>query len=101
MALGFMPAPCPRHATWPKNRAAFWLAKITDNKTRDRRVNRALRARGWTVARVWEHELRRKDEARLVRRLRLQMTDEFKCRVESSERRMAQGQRPRARSVPE
>ena len=31
---------------------------------------------------------------------RLQMTDEFKGRIESSERQMAEGQRPRTRSVP-
>jgi DNA mismatch endonuclease (patch repair protein) len=61
---------CPKHATWPKTRAAFWLAKITGNKARDRRVNRALRAKGWKVIRIWEHELRRKNEARLLFRLR-------------------------------
>jgi DNA mismatch endonuclease (patch repair protein) len=60
---------CPKHGTKPKTRAAFWLAKITGNKARDRRVNRLLRAKGWTVLRIWEHELRRKDEARLLRRL--------------------------------
>jgi G:T-mismatch repair DNA endonuclease (very short patch repair protein) len=27
-------------------------------------------ALGWTVVRVWEHELRKRDEAKLVRRLR-------------------------------
>jgi hypothetical protein len=32
---------------------------------------------------------------------RLEMTDEFKGRIESSERQMAEGQRPRTRSVPE
>jgi len=62
---------CPKHATWPKNRAAFWLAKITGNKARDRRVNRLLRAKGWKVVRIWEHELRRKNETRLLRRLTL------------------------------
>jgi len=31
----------------------------------------------------------------------LPMTDEFKGRIESSERQMAEGQRPRTRSVPE
>jgi DNA mismatch endonuclease (patch repair protein) len=62
---------CPKHATWPKTRAAFWLEKITGNKARDCRVNRALRKRGWTVVRVWEHELKRKDETKLGRRLRL------------------------------
>jgi DNA mismatch endonuclease (patch repair protein) len=40
---------CPKHATWPKTRAAFWKAKIEGNRSRDRRVNRALRQRGWVV----------------------------------------------------
>lgn len=61
---------CPMHVTWPKTRAAFWRNKIETNRARDRRVNRLLRAKGWTVIRVWEHELRKRDEAKLVRRLR-------------------------------
>ena len=32
------------------------------NKARDRRVNYALRKRGWKVVRIWEHELSRKNE---------------------------------------
>ena len=60
---------CPKHGTFPKTRASFWLAKITGNKARDRRVNRLLRARGWNVTRVWEHELKRKNEARLLQKL--------------------------------
>lgn len=60
---------CPKHGTQPKNRAAFWLAKLTGNKARDRRVNRALRARGWKVIRIWEHELSRKNLPRLLKRL--------------------------------
>ncbi len=32
---------------------------------------------------------------------RLTMTDEFQGRIDSSERQMAEGQRPRTRSVPE
>ncbi|RXK55292.1 very short patch repair endonuclease [Oleiharenicola lentus] len=60
---------CPKHAIWPKTRAAFWRKKIEGNRTRDRRVNRALRGRGWAVIRIWEHELRRKNEACLLRRL--------------------------------
>jgi hypothetical protein len=38
-----------------------------------RRVNRALRGRGWTVIRIWEHELKRRDETKLVRRLNKQL----------------------------
>jgi DNA mismatch endonuclease, patch repair protein len=60
---------CPKHGTKPKNRAAFWLAKLTGNKARDRRVNRLLRAKGWTVIRVWEHELVRKNIPKLLKRL--------------------------------
>ena len=60
---------CPKHATWPKNRAAFWLAKIVGNKARDRKVNRLLRAKGWGVMRIWEHELAKRNLPRLLHRL--------------------------------
>ena len=61
---------CPRHATWPKQNAAFWRAKILANRARDRAVGRELRARGWRVLRLWQHALRVRDEPALVRRLR-------------------------------
>ena len=61
---------CPKHATWPANRAAWWRRKITGNQDRDRLVNRALRANGWRVVRIWEHELAKRTERRLVARLR-------------------------------
>jgi DNA mismatch endonuclease (patch repair protein) len=48
---------CPRHATWPRQNAKFWREKILRNRTRDRLVTRTLRAHGWTVLRLWEHEL--------------------------------------------
>ena len=60
---------CPKHATWPKHRAAFWKAKIEGNRTRDRKVTRLLRRLGWHVLRVWQHELLRRDESKLLRRL--------------------------------
>lgn len=63
---------CPKHATQPRTNAKFWREKIAGNRARDRRVNRALRKRGWTVIRVWEHELRRRDEPKLVQRLHRQ-----------------------------
>ena len=44
----------------PKGNAEFWAAKIQRNKARDRLVNRALRAKGWRVIRIWEHDLRSK-----------------------------------------
>lgn len=60
---------CPRHATKPKGNAAFWRKKFAVNKARDRLVTRTLRAKGWRVLRIWEHELARKNEARLLRRI--------------------------------
>jgi DNA mismatch endonuclease, patch repair protein len=60
---------CPRHATWPKNRAAFWLAKLSGNKSRDRLHNRLLREHGWRVLRIWEHALAPRLAARTMARL--------------------------------
>ena len=48
---------CPRHATQPRARAAFWAAKFSRNQARDREVTRTLRKGGWTVVRVWECDL--------------------------------------------
>jgi len=62
---------CPRHGTQPKGNAAFWKKKFARNIARDRLVNRALRRANWRVVRIWEHELARKHEARLVRRMKL------------------------------
>jgi len=61
---------CPVHGTKPKNNAAFWRKKIRRNKERDVEVFRVLRKKGWRVLRVWEHDLARKNEKRLVARIR-------------------------------
>jgi G:T-mismatch repair DNA endonuclease (very short patch repair protein) len=42
-------------------------SQLTGNKARDRKVNRLLRAKGWTVLRIWEHELARKNQVRLLK----------------------------------
>ena len=47
---------CPDHATWPKQNAEFWRAKIVANQQRDRDTDTRLRADGWKVIRVWAHE---------------------------------------------
>ena len=59
---------CPRHFIKPRGNAAFWRKKIAANKMRDRLVNRTLRRQGWKVLRIWEHELARTNERRLLRR---------------------------------
>lgn len=57
---------CPKHGTKPKSNAAFWAAKISANRARDRLVSSKLRAYGWTVMRVWEHDLTRSAESTLL-----------------------------------
>ncbi|MDR1498506.1 MAG: very short patch repair endonuclease [Puniceicoccales bacterium] len=61
---------CPKHYTRPKFNRAFWDAKISRNRRRDREVNRLLKAKGWRVLRIWEHALTRKNEKRTVARIR-------------------------------
>ena len=61
---------CPIHATQPKTNAEFWETKIARNQARDALVSRTLRRAGWRVMRIWEHELARKNEMRLLARFR-------------------------------
>lgn len=44
--------------------------QISANRTRDHLVTRTLRDRGWTVLRIWGHELKRAHTRRLLKRLR-------------------------------
>ena len=62
---------CPKHWRLPANNRPFWEQKLHENKRRDRRVNRTLRAQGWLVIRIWEHDLSRKNEKKALRRIRL------------------------------
>lgn len=60
---------CPKHATNPTSNRAFWRKKFARNRIRDRLVTRTLKQRGWRVLRVWQHELARRNEGRLINRL--------------------------------
>jgi DNA mismatch endonuclease (patch repair protein) len=60
---------CPKHSSLPARNRPFWRRKLTANKRRDLLVTRTLRRRGWRVLRIWEHELVRKNEMRLVSRV--------------------------------
>jgi DNA mismatch endonuclease (patch repair protein) len=65
---------CPLHASQPATNASFWERKLQANLIRDREANRRLRARGWRVVRIWQHELSRTNQARLISRLRRSLT---------------------------
>lgn len=47
---------CPQHGSIPNRNRGYWLPKLATNVERDRRVDAALRASGWSVERLWEHE---------------------------------------------
>lgn len=53
---------------WRDKLAPFWREKIAANIRRDARNRTALRAAGWTVVRIWEHQTRR-SRANVRRRL--------------------------------
>ena len=38
----------------------FWRDKIERNMERDRKVTRRLRADGWSVVRLWEHDIEKR-----------------------------------------
>ena len=60
---------CPKHGTQPKGNRTFWKNKFARNIARDIFVTKTLRRSGWRVLRIWEHELARKNEIRLLRRI--------------------------------
>ncbi|MBP3983597.1 very short patch repair endonuclease [Pseudoxanthomonas helianthi] len=43
---------------WKAKLTPFWQEKIEGNRIRDRRNFRWLRTNGWTVIRIWEHEIK-------------------------------------------
>ena len=52
----------------------FWRDKIERNMRRDRTVTRRLRADGWSVVRLWEHDIDGRPDAcawRIMRTLRM------------------------------
>lgn len=63
---------CPRHFAVPHTNAAWWDEKVRENAVRDRRQRRRLRQHGWSVLRVWEHDVDRIE--RVVGRIRRILT---------------------------
>jgi DNA mismatch endonuclease (patch repair protein) len=59
---------CGRNLS-PKRNISFWQKKIDNNKRRDRRIARELRARNWRVLRVWECTLK-KSPGRFIKTLK-------------------------------
>ncbi len=60
---------CPKHFRLPKTNTRWWAEKINGNINRDKARSRILRAKGWKVLRVWEHQLHGTAMARVVARI--------------------------------
>jgi DNA mismatch endonuclease Vsr len=58
----------------------FWLPKIEKNIRRDREVNRVLKREGWTVLRLWEHEIKENPERCLERIMKALERGRNRCR---------------------
>jgi DNA mismatch endonuclease, patch repair protein len=48
-----------RFPLWHEKLQPYWRAKIAMNRARDQRNFRRLRRKGWTVVRIWEHDVKR------------------------------------------
>lgn len=55
--------------TRPKRNKAFWSKKIGGNIKRDKAVTKMFKGRGWTVLRIWECELKKKNRESLINKL--------------------------------
>jgi DNA mismatch endonuclease (patch repair protein) len=58
---------CPTHVRYPKSNKHYWRKKILANRKRDSILTKKLRKEGWSVFRVWEHDLASEDK--VLRRL--------------------------------
>ena len=56
-----------RFTTWEHKVTDFWKTKITRNRERDAENHRLLRQMGWTVIRLWQHDLERNFEDSIER----------------------------------
>ncbi len=58
---------CPRCGHIPKTNRAYWIAKIAQNRSRDRRLRHAARACAYKTVGIWECELKRRPAVCLSR----------------------------------
>jgi DNA mismatch endonuclease (patch repair protein) len=60
---------CPKHFRTPRTNADWWNEKIDETRRRDRAKRKHLRECGWTVLRIWEHEITPNIVPRLVKKI--------------------------------
>lgn len=52
-----------RFPLWKHKLSEAWQKKIEANRRRDRKTHRRLKAQGWTVLRIWEHQVEKSPQA--------------------------------------
>ena len=55
--------------TRPKDNEEYWNKKRGKNIAHDKEVTASFQSRGWTVIRIWECELKKKNRAILIEKL--------------------------------
>jgi DNA mismatch endonuclease (patch repair protein) len=58
---------CPACGWTPASNTDYWLPKLARNVEKDRQADEQLRAGGWTVVRLWEHEIKRQPDEVIAR----------------------------------
>ena len=59
-----------RYAEKKRPAKKYWREKIEGNMRRDRKVSRKLRRDGWSVLRIWEHDIKKNSKGTLRYSLR-------------------------------
>lgn len=63
---------CRKHSRPPQSHQQYWHSKLLRNKMRDLAVARKLRNNGWSVIRIWEHDVSKRPSrcvARIIKKL--------------------------------
>jgi DNA mismatch endonuclease (patch repair protein) len=62
--------------TRPKENATYWANKRERNIAQDKRITETFERRGWTVMRIWECELKKKNRDELISKLKFLKSQE-------------------------
>ena len=58
---------CQKHK--PEDNSEYWHKKIKYNKTHDKETTKFFQLRGWSVIRIWECELKKKNKRKVAEKL--------------------------------
>ncbi len=56
-----------RFPFWKQKISEFWVKKICGNRARDRKNHQILRRMGWSVIRLWQHQLEKNFDSSVQR----------------------------------